>query len=89
MVGKIIVRTLVIIVMVLSSYFTKAQEKVKITEEDYNNQSIEMADEFRANGKIYVLTGIILIVAVGMIVYLVMIDKKVTRLEKQLPNNDN
>lgn len=81
-------RVLMMLVLLVGSHFINAQEKTKITEEDYNNQSVEMADDFRANGKIYVLTGIILIVVVGMIVYLVIIDKKVTRLEKQLPNSE-
>jgi CcmD family protein len=47
-------------------------------------QDAEMADGMRANGKIYVVVGIILIVLVGLVVYLVMMDKKLTRIEKQL-----
>jgi cobalamin synthase len=44
----------------------------------------EMADTMRSEGKIYVVVGIILIVLVGLIVYLVLTDRKVSRLEKQL-----
>ena len=47
-------------------------------------QDAEMADGMRANGKIYVVVGIILIVLVGLVVYLFMMDKKLTRIEKQL-----
>lgn len=47
-------------------------------------QDAEMADGMRANGKIYVVVGIILIVLVGLIVYLFMTDKKLTRIEQQL-----
>jgi CcmD family protein len=47
-------------------------------------QDAEMADGMRASGKIYVVVGIILIVLVGLVVYLFMMDKKLTRLEKQL-----
>lgn len=47
-------------------------------------QDAEMADGMRANGKIYVVVGIILIVLVGLVTYLFMMDKKLTRLEKQL-----
>lgn len=75
-------------VLVTACHFVDAQDKIKITEEDYTNQQVEMADQFRAEGKIYVLTGIILIVVVGMISYLVVIDRKVSRLEKQLPNSE-
>ena len=47
-------------------------------------QDAEMADGMRANGKIYVVVGIILIVLVGLVVYLFTMDKKLTRIEKQL-----
>jgi hypothetical protein len=47
-------------------------------------QDAEMADGMRASGKIYVVVGIILIVLLGLIVYLFMMDKKLTRIEKQL-----
>ncbi|MGV3504438.1 MAG: CcmD family protein [Adhaeribacter sp.] len=46
-------------------------------------QQIEMADRMRQEGKIYVVVGCVLVVLAGMIVYLVSIDKKVSRLEKQ------
>ena len=46
-------------------------------------QQIEMADRMRQDGKIYVVVGCVLVVLAGMIVYLVAIDKKVSRLEKQ------
>ncbi|HEY0655328.1 MAG TPA: CcmD family protein [Chryseosolibacter sp.] len=47
-------------------------------------QDAEMADGMRASGKIYVVVGIILIVLVGLIAYLFLLDKKLTRLENQL-----
>ena len=43
---------------------------------------VEMADGMRAEGKIYVVVAIILIVLAGLIVYLVMLDRKVSKLEK-------
>jgi CcmD family protein len=46
--------------------------------------TVEMADTMRSEGKIYVVVGIVLIVLVGLIVYLVVMDRKVSRLEKQL-----
>ena len=42
-----------------------------------------MADTMRANGKIYVVVAVLATVFVGIVVYLVMLDRKVTRLEKQ------
>ena len=47
-------------------------------------QQPEMADTMRANGKIYVVVGIVLIVLAGLIGYLVAIDRKVSRMEREL-----
>lgn len=43
-----------------------------------------MADTFRQDGKIYVVVGVILLIFGGFIVYVISIDKKVSRLEKEL-----
>ena len=43
---------------------------------------VQMADGMRAEGKIYVVVAIILIVLAGLIAYLVMLDRKVNKLEK-------
>lgn len=51
-----------------------------------NAQDAEMADVMRSNGKIYVIVGIILIVLVGLIAYLFLLDRKITRLENKLDN---
>lgn len=45
---------------------------------------VEMADTMRANGKIYVVVGIILIVLIGFILYLFALDRKIGRLEKMV-----
>lgn len=47
-------------------------------------QEAEMADALRAEGKIYVVVGIILIVLTGLFVYLFLLDKKVSKIEKEL-----
>lgn len=61
-----------------------AQEKIAITEEDYNNSKIEMADVMRSEGKIYVLVGVIGIVFAGILVYIINTDRKVSSLKKLL-----
>jgi uncharacterized membrane protein len=48
-------------------------------------QEVEMADTMRANGKIYVLVSIILVVLSGILIYLITIDRKVSHMEKRLP----
>jgi hypothetical protein len=45
----------------------------------------EMADKLRSEGKIYVVVAMILIVLAGLIVYLIVIDRKISRLEKRMP----
>lgn len=44
----------------------------------------EMADSMRAEGKIYVVVAIILIVLAGLLIYLFLLDKKLKRLENLL-----
>ena len=46
--------------------------------------TVEMADTMRAEGKIYVVVAIILVVLAGMILYLVFLDRKTKNLERQL-----
>jgi len=50
-----------------------------------NAQPIEMADTMRSEGKIYVVVAILLVIFVGLIGYLVFLDRKITRIEKKLP----
>lgn len=73
-----------IILFLLISLQSMAQEKIAITEDDYQNSRIEMADTMRSEGKIYVLVGIIGIVFAGILVYVIATDKKVGKLEKLL-----
>lgn len=63
-----------------------AQEKIEVTEADYSNSTVEMADQMRSEGKIYVLVGIIAIIFVGITVYVINTDRKITKLEKNLPS---
>ncbi|CAN5451491.1 hypothetical protein BH10BAC4_BH10BAC4_24790 [soil metagenome] len=51
------------------------------------SQEVEMADKLRSEGKIYVLVAIVLVILVGLVSYLVVIDRKTTRLEKRLNEN--
>ena len=44
----------------------------------------EMADSFRADGKIYVVVAVIAVVLAGLLALLVSLDRKVSRLEREL-----
>lgn len=48
------------------------------------SQEVPMADGMRAEGKIYVVVAIVLVILFGLMGYLVFIDRKVTKLEKEL-----
>lgn len=49
-------------------------------------EKVEMADVMRSNGKIYVVVGIILLVLAGLFIYLFSLDRKISALEKKLPD---
>lgn len=51
-------------------------------------QAIDMADVMRANGKIYVVVAVALIVMLGILFYLAHIDRKVSALEKKLQEKE-
>ena len=58
------------------SFFANAQE------------APEMADSFRQDGKIYVVTAVIAIIFVAIVAYLVVIDRKVKKLEDDIKNKE-
>ena len=65
-------RLLILLLILIVPAFVHAQEE------------IEMADTMRSEGKIYVVVAILLVILFGIITYLVMLDRKMTRLEDQM-----
>lgn len=45
---------------------------------------VEMADNFRGEGKIYIVIGVILIILSGFFVLLFRLDKRTKKLEKEV-----
>jgi len=45
---------------------------------------VAMADVMRENGKIYVVVAVVAIIFAGIVVYLISIDRKTNRLQKQV-----
>jgi CcmD family protein len=43
----------------------------------------DMADEMRSNGKIYVVVAVLTTIFIGIILYLIRLDRKLTKLEKE------
>ena len=60
------------LVLLLSSINLFAQEEVA------------MADQMRADGKIWVVVSVIAIIFIGIITYLVLLDRKISKIEKNL-----
>jgi len=44
---------------------------------------VEMADVLHENGKIYVVVGVIAIIFIGIVVYLITIDRRLSKIEKE------
>ena len=49
-----------------------------------DDKKVEMADAFRANGKIYVVITIVLVILAGLILYVARLDRKISRFEKEI-----
>lgn len=45
---------------------------------------VAMADQMRADGKIWVVVGVIALIFAGIITYLIRLDSKLTKIEKEL-----
>lgn len=48
------------------------------------DSNVQMADKFYAEGKIYVVIGVVTIVFIGLAIYLFMIERKVKKLEEAI-----
>ncbi len=45
-------------------------------------------DMMRSMGKMYVVVAVVVSIFIGIVIYLIRLDKKLTRLEKQINNNE-
>ena len=73
---KILKTSLFLLVGCLFTLITYAQEIAD------SEKKPAMADAMRANGKIYVVVAVVLIVLTGMFIYLIRLDRKINKLEK-------
>lgn len=46
------------------------------------DSTIEMADVMRENGKIFVVVAVVLAILIGLFLYLIRLDKKISNIEK-------
>jgi hypothetical protein len=46
------------------------------------DDKVDMADTMRSNGRIYVVVAVVVLILLGLLLYLVRLDRKITRIEK-------
>ena len=46
------------------------------------NEKNEVATGLRANGKIYVVMAVVITILIGLVVYVIRLDRKISKLEK-------
>ena len=76
---KIVISLVLLFVLTFSLL---AQENT--TAPQSKTEETEMADKFRADGKIYVVVGVAAILFTGLLIYLVSLDRKVRKMEDEL-----
>jgi len=64
---------------ILISYLAFAQEQT-------SSVSVQMAETMRSSGKIYVVVAVLSIILIGLILFLISIDRKIRKLEKEMEN---
>jgi hypothetical protein len=64
-------KILLLFIVLMTSLISIAQGKV------------EMADTMRSNGRIYVVVAVVLTILAGLILYVIRLDRKIAKLEKE------
>ena len=74
---KLSSRLFLYVFAMMFSVFVHAQDSLK-------NEKPQMADALRSSGKIYVVVVVLVIILIGLFLYLVNTDKKISRIEKNI-----
>jgi len=75
-------KKLIVCVLLLASLQGFPQENYESPE----NTRVEMADQLRSSGKIYVVVAVLGTIMAGIILYTVMLDRRVAKLEREPEN---
>ena len=73
--GKILLRAFFLVFGLLTTFLVSAQDSLQ-------KEKPQMAGIMRSNGKIYVVVAVLMIILAGLFVYLISLDRKLSRLEK-------
>lgn len=76
---KRLMKKLIVAICLMFCLYSYAQESYQGPE----NTKVEMADKLRSSGKIYIVVAVISTVLLGMTVYVIMLDRRIGKLEKQ------
>ena len=71
------IKRILSLVFLFCALITSAQETIVAP---------QMADSFRSEGKIYVVITVIGMIFIALVVFLIMIERKVSKIEKQINN---
>jgi hypothetical protein len=63
--------------------------KIPVTQRDYENTEVTMADTFREDGKIYVVVAVLATIFAGIVVFLVVTESKLKKLEDLVYSEKN
>jgi len=66
------------------SVFAMMLSVIVHAQDSLKNEKPQMADALRSNGKIYVVVVVLVIILIGLFLYLVNTDKKISRIEKNI-----
>jgi uncharacterized membrane protein len=69
--------SLVLLSLWLFGLVARAQDSAAV-------RKVEMADRLRADGKIYVVVAVLIVILLGLILYVTGLDRKISRLEKEI-----
>jgi CcmD family protein len=49
-----------------------------------DSDKVEMADTLRSNGKIYIVVAVVVTILLGLILYVIRLDRKIGRMEREV-----
>jgi CcmD family protein len=73
--NKGVIRIFLLVACLILTAFVHAQDSLQ-------KEKPQMAGLMRSNGKIYVVVAVVVIILAGLFVYLINLDRKINRLEK-------
>jgi CcmD family protein len=73
--SKLLLRFFFFVFCLFTTFLVRAQDSLL-------KEKPQMADVMRSNGKIYVVVTVLMIIIAGLFIYLINLDRKLSRIEK-------